>query len=142
MRKWALGTIAAVALCVPQASEAGGWHGGSWGWHGGWHGGTSVVIGFGAPVFGWGWGAPVFWPRPWAPVAFGAPIVVAPPVVVQSPPIVIQSAPAPVFAQQQQTQSSYWYYCPNPQGYYPYVQQCSSSWMQVVPQTPSSGPPS
>ena len=28
-----------------------------------------------------------------------------------------------------------WYYCPNPQGYYPYVAQCYSGW-QAVPATP------
>jgi hypothetical protein len=28
--------------------------------------------------------------------------------------------------------SGYWYYCPYPAGYYPYVQQCSTAW-EVVP---------
>jgi hypothetical protein len=28
--------------------------------------------------------------------------------------------------------SQYWYYCQNPAGYYPYVQQCSTGW-QTVP---------
>jgi hypothetical protein len=31
---------------------------------------------------------------------------------------------------------SYWYYCPNPPGYYPQVQQCLSGW-QKVPLEPS-----
>jgi hypothetical protein len=26
-----------------------------------------------------------------------------------------------------------WYYCDNPQGYYPYVRDCSSAWRQVTP---------
>ena len=34
-------------------------------------------------------------------------------------------------------QSSYWYYCPDPEGYHPYVRDCPGGWMQVVP----SGPP-
>jgi hypothetical protein len=28
--------------------------------------------------------------------------------------------------------SQYWYYCPYPAGFYPYVQQCSTAW-QLVP---------
>jgi hypothetical protein len=27
--------------------------------------------------------------------------------------------------------SQYWYYCQAPAGYYPYVQQCSTSWQPV-----------
>jgi hypothetical protein len=66
-------------------------------------------------------------------------VYTAPPVVIQqAPPVYIQQdAPAPA-AQPQQ----YWYYCENPKGYYPYVQQCSQTWLKVVP-TPapaSSGP--
>ncbi len=57
-----------------------------------------------------------------------------------APPVVVQQAP-PVYVQQQPApqQPSYWYYCPNPQGYYPYVKDCSAGWMTVVP--PSAAPP-
>jgi hypothetical protein len=27
----------------------------------------------------------------------------------------------------------YWYYCPRPQGYYPYIQECSVPWQPVPP---------
>ena len=30
-------------------------------------------------------------------------------------------------------QPFYWYYCQDPQGYYPYVESCPSGWMRVVP---------
>jgi hypothetical protein len=43
----------------------------------------------------------------------------APPGIYSSPPMQ-QPAPSPV-----------WYYCDNPQGYYPYVQSCYSGWRQV-----------
>ncbi len=33
-------------------------------------------------------------------------------------------------------QPSYWYYCTDPEGYYPYVDECPRGWMQVVPQRP------
>ncbi len=36
------------------------------------------------------------------------------------------------------TQAQYWAYCRNPQGYYPYVSECSEGWLPV---TPTSSPP-
>ncbi|MGA9991471.1 MAG: hypothetical protein WBP86_03965 [Thiobacillaceae bacterium] len=33
-------------------------------------------------------------------------------------------------------ESGYWYYCTNPPGYYPYVQQCPAGWRPVAPQPP------
>ena len=32
-----------------------------------------------------------------------------------------------------QDQSGYWYFCNNPQGYYPNVAQCPGGWQQVMP---------
>jgi hypothetical protein len=55
--------------------------------------------------------------------------------VVQQDQVYIQQ-PEP-HAQTQQP--SYWYYCQNPQGYYPQVQQCPGGWMTVIP--PTTGPP-
>lgn len=49
------------------------------------------------------------------------------------PPAVI-APPAPAVAQQ------YWYYCPKPAGYYPYVPRCTTAW-QAVPANPPPGPP-
>lgn len=45
------------------------------------------------------------------------------------PPIVTPSPAAPA------TAPGYWYYCPNPPGYYPYVARCNQAW-QRVPATP------
>jgi hypothetical protein len=56
----------------------------------------------------------------WAPYAY-------PPVVVQSPPPVVVQPPSP--------QAS-WYYCDNPKGYYPHVQQCPGGWRPVAPTPP------
>ena len=33
-------------------------------------------------------------------------------------------------------QPQYWYYCQDPQGYYPYVRSCPGGWMKVVPTPP------
>jgi hypothetical protein len=84
----------------------------------GWHGAPRIW--WGAGVWGWpyyGWG----WPNYYA----------APPYAVQQSPVYVQPAPAP-------EEPVYWYYCQNPQGYYPYVQQCPNGWMKVVP--PSTPP--
>ena len=35
-------------------------------------------------------------------------------------------------------QAQYWAYCRNPQGYYPYVSECSEGWLPVMP---TSSPP-
>ena len=48
------------------------------------------------------------------------------PVVIYTQPTAV-APPAPP--------QNYWYYCANPQGYYPYVQQCPGGWTQV-PSTP------
>jgi hypothetical protein len=62
-----------------------------------------------------------------------------PPIIVQQPEVYVQPAPAPAPTQQ----PSYWYFCKEPQGYYPYVNKCPSGWMKVVPTPPgqSVSPP-
>ena len=72
-----------------------------------------------------------FWlgPNPWWWAPYYYP---GPPVIVQQPPA--YEAPVP-----QPPQVAYWYYCPNPQGYYPYVQLCPAGWLQVVPPAVPSG---
>jgi hypothetical protein len=93
---------------------------------------------WGAGYWGPGYWGPGYWgPRvvvttpglvaPW-PYAWGGAYAVpyaAPPVVVTTP------APAPAVPD-----TSYWYYCTQPAGYHPYVQECSQPWMKVVPQQP------
>ena len=79
-----------------------------------------------------GWWGPYYYPSyyPYYPTE--------PPIVIQQQPdVYVQPAP------QAEEQQSYWYYCKEPQGYYPYVRQCPNGWMKVVPSppTPSSLPP-
>ena len=60
-----------------------------------------------------------------------------PPVVVTSPPVYVQQVPqvqpAPQTPSEPSAASAYWYYCEEPQGYYPYVQQCPGGWQPVAP---------
>lgn len=92
------------------------WRGGRWvhDWHDG--------------RYGWWWsvgGAWYFYPEPIYPY----PDYVPPAVVVQqAPPVPTGLPPSPS-----------WYYCDNPQGYYPYVASCNAPWREV-PATPPGAP--
>jgi hypothetical protein len=74
------------------------------------------------PWWGPGWGYPYYYSYPYYPYY-------QPPVInQQQSPVYVEPAP-------QQEEQNYWYYCPNPQGYYPYVQQCPKGWLKVIPST-------
>ena len=50
------------------------------------------------------------------------------------PPVVIQQEPQEyILPEQQPEETSYWYYCRNPKGYYPYVKTCPGGWLRVAP---------
>ncbi|MBN2059833.1 MAG: hypothetical protein JW882_05385 [Deltaproteobacteria bacterium] len=51
-----------------------------------------------------------------------------------SPPMVIQRE-TPVYIQKGDGASDYWYYCRDPEGFYPYVKDCNCEWLKVVPET-------
>ncbi len=114
----------------------GGWHyGGHYGWHSGWgyHGGYYPYWHY--PYY-WGWGGVYLgWPYVGWPygVYAGYPYMGWP----YYPPAVTE-APQPYTAPDQQ-QPEYWYYCQNPQGYYPYVKSCPGGWIPVVPDATTPG---
>jgi hypothetical protein len=82
------------------------------------HGHSHVGVGvyFGAPLF-----SPWYYPA--APY-YGPAYYSAPAIITQPPVYIEQSSSAP---------SNVWYYCRNPDGYYPYVKQCPSGWVTVMP---------
>lgn len=102
----------------------GGYYGGG---HGGWYGGTyfssSIFLG---PYWGpWWWGPSYPYPYPYY----------------SGPSVVIEQAPQPqqYFDKEDQGvkgDEQYWYYCKDPEGYYPYVKRCPQGWMKVVPTPP------
>ena len=115
-------TVLAVGFLPAYAVSHG--HGGFHG-HGHGHGhfffSGNVLIG---PGWGpWWWGAPYY---SYYPYNSYYPYSSASVGLQQESQEYMQRAP-------QQEQLSYWYYCPNPQGYYPYVKECSKGWMKVVP---------
>ena len=109
--------VVLMAGTLPAFGDRGGRGGGHFGHRGG-HVGFGVFVG---P--GW-WG-----PYPYYPYY---PYYASPPVIVQQPPEVYIQPPPDV------GEPHYWYYCPAPQGYYPYVKKCPQGWMKVVP--PANAP--
>ena len=132
-RRWMvlLGLLVALLMmsAVPGYAGRGG-HGGGHGGHGGRHGGHGIGhgghrFGHGGPGFiGPRLGVSIwpYWDPYWAP--YWAPYDTPPVVVAPSPRVYVQPAPPT------------WYYCENPQGYYPYVQQCPGGWRPVAPTPP------
>jgi hypothetical protein len=108
-------------------SKGGGYYKGGGGYYKGggrYYGGTRGFFGGG---FGW-WGWPGWW-RPYYTYSYPYYYYAAPPVVIQQGSTeYIQQDPSPPSAPQ------YWYYCKEAGAYYPYVEDCPSGWMQVVPQ--------
>lgn len=106
--------------------QGGGGHFGG-GHHGGWgHGRSFYSLGFGFGPGYYGGYYPYYGGYGGYGGYYGYPSVVAVPA---SPPVYIQQSP-PV---SHQYQPGYWYYCSNPEGYYPYIKECLNSWQQVEP---------
>jgi hypothetical protein len=107
-----MGLLVAFLVFVPVIADA------HWGFGGG------AILGFGLGLF------TGFAFAPW-------PVYVAPPVYYAPPPPVAYPyrAPAPVPPSPAASgyQSYCWYYCQNPQGYYPYIRSCPGGWLTVVP---------
>jgi hypothetical protein len=94
------------------------------------HGHARVGIYLGIPLTGPYYYPPhYYYPSPYYSYA-PSPVIVTP----AAPPVYIEQT-----APQASTQlpSNYWYYCNDPQGYYPYVKDCPAGWQKVAPQ-PSS----
>ncbi len=68
----------------------------------------------------------------------GAPLWYWPPPYYYPPPVVIRSAPPPVYIERdpEPPAEAYWYYCYDPDGYYPYVKECPGGWERVSPTPP------
>ena len=125
------------ASAIPGHARGGGRHGGGghgghgghgWRGHGGhgghgrhgW-GGVGVTVGVGPywGLYGWPYGYPYAYPYAYPyPYTYPSQIYVQP-----SQPLSAQPPSSPPV----------WYYCDNPQGYYPYVQQCPGGWRTVAP---------
>jgi hypothetical protein len=102
--------------------QGGGWHGGHGDFHGGHfhdHSGVDFVFGLGWPYVGWPSYYPYYdyYPR--------------------YTPYTDYRAYPPDVPYATTNASTNWYYCDDPQGYYPYVRFCNSGWQSVL-STPQS----
>ena len=88
------------------------------------HSRTSVGITFGAPLSTY----PAY--SPYYPYYYPyGPYYPYPPQTV-----VIQSTPTQYIEKNEgDSAEHYWYYCPDPKGYYPYVPKCNAAWQKVIP---------
>jgi hypothetical protein len=85
-------------------------------------------------VFGVNFGMPI---APWYHYPY-SPVIVAP----AYPHYVFGTrSSAPVYIEKGDEISGlatrplgYWYYCSDPQGYYPYIEECQTGWLTVLPQ--------
>jgi hypothetical protein len=121
MKKIICIALAAMALILAGASPGDAFRGGHGG-HGG-HVGVGVFVG---PGWGPGWWGPYYPYYPSYP--YYAP---QPAVIEKEPDTYIQQTP-------QAEEPSYWYFCKDPEGYYPYVKKCPKGWLKVVP-SPTPG---
>ena len=116
-----------------------GWRGAYWGPRVGVYAGP--VWGFWGPwAYGWGPGFGFLYPYAY-PYAAGYPLASVP-LIINATPIpqtYIQQEPVAEAATQPAAPGgNYWYYCTQPAGYYPYVQNCSQPWITVTPQNPAN----
>lgn len=144
-RKWSAVLLGVCMVGMSGWAIADGRHGGSDG-HGGYyghaayggyvgrpgyHGYSNVGVGIVIDPFLY---RPWYYPGPYYYPPYGYPY---PPVisVPANPPVYIERAevaePAP-------PASASWYYCANPQGYYPYVENCPGGWQAVAPRPPAA----
>ena len=103
------------------------------------HGRVSLGVNLGVPVGPW------YYPPYYYPYAYPYPPVVTLPAY---PNVVPVQPSAPVYIEKgdeaagpSAQPSSYWYYCTDPQGYYPYIKECQTGWLTVVPQAPAQPQP-
>ena len=123
----ALAFLIGAALCTNAWAGPGG-HGHAQGFHaGGVHGNGFHEHGFhdhdhdhGRARLGIAIGAPFWW---YGPGWYGGPFYGYPYPYAMPPVGYVERG------------ATLWYYCANPQGYYPYVKECGTGWRVVVPES-------
>ena len=126
--------VLAIAIAAGTVASAAAWADRGHGGHSG-HSGVVWGINLGVPLGPWYY-PPYYYPYPpWGGVPPYPNVVAVPP----SPPVYIEKGVEP--SGPAAPSSGYWYYCPDPQGYHPYVKECQTGWLTVLPQAPSQPGP-
>jgi hypothetical protein len=163
MKRIALAVVAALALAFGSGTalaqhmngghSGGSFHGGGGSFHGGFHGGSHLGFAIGFPFWGVGFGYP-YYGYPYYPYyasyPYNYPYYTGPAYYTDGPAydqpdsgayIQRDMNGAPQSSQGAQGgQGQYSYYCPDPAGYFPQVQNCAKGWLKVVPEN-SPRPP-
>jgi hypothetical protein len=139
-RKSLLVTAALLSTMVVSGTALADRGGGHFGGHGGgWHhgfGGVGAFLGgtiiAGALLAPWYYPGPYYSPGPYYYASYPTVVEVAPsaPTVYMDQPRAVQPAASDA--------GSWWYYCNESRGYYPYVRECASPWQRVSPTPPAS----
>lgn len=99
-----------------------------------------LVLGLLITEIAWAHGHPIHRHRAQVGIAIGIPLVTAPwyypqPQIYPNPPVAaLPQAYIEMHSRQVQPSGSWWYYCHNPEGYYPYIKECPQGWQLVDPQ--------
>jgi hypothetical protein len=99
---------------------------------------------YGSPWY-WGWGWPYYAGYPYYSgyPYYGYYGYGGYPVYEPEPTVYVErEQPASPVAEARDPAPTLWYYCTDPAGYYPYVQNCSVPWVKVVPPPRSPATPS
>lgn len=132
----------AAALAVPAVGEA---HGGRVG-VGVYVGPPAVYYRPGPGPYWYGpryYGPRYYGPRVYGPYAYGWPYAYPAPVYVY-PPVTVAPAAPPVYVERDEPaaraplEAGFWYFCRNPEGYYPTVRECPGGWEKVPPRPPGA----
>jgi len=125
------------------ASSHGNYYRGS---HGGYYSYPRVRVGFafGGPYWGYpGWGYPGWGYPGWGYAGWGYPGYYYSSPYYYYPQTVGVPAEATAYIERSdaaalpvQQSQGYWYYCPEPKAYYPYVKECAGGWQRVSPTPP------
>jgi hypothetical protein len=142
--KFFLIAVSALLLLLCESAFGHG-RGGQWGGGGHWrhhHSGARVGVFIGVPL------AAPYYPYYYRPPYYGyAPVITVP----AAPTSYVEQSRAGVTSssdansannttntppQTNVNAGNWWYFCRNPQGYYPYVRECQQGWQQVAPKPP------
>lgn len=108
-------TVLVLLMAAGVPAHARGGHG---------HVGFGVFVGPGW----WGWPYPYYYPYYSYPYSYQPPVIVE-----QQPNTYIYQSP-------RKEEPYYWYFCTDPEGYYPYVKKCPKGWQKVIPpESPEDG---
>lgn len=104
-------------------------YGGHWGGHHGHWGGNHGF--YRRPNFGFYFGpsigSPFYYPYYPYQQPYYSPVIISPP---SSPPVYIEREPT---NETREPEIAYWYFCQNPEGYYPSIKNCPLGWIKVPP---------